>query len=76
MNNLEEELQKYTSIGNDEFSEAAELLLHLSRYKPYLSKDFNNALQKEVRRFLQNYQDFSVIKTKEITHTITHLEWT
>lgn len=75
--NLKEELLKYAEIDNDEYGEISRQLIYLSGNSPYLSEDFNNALESEMKRILQNYKDFSVIKTKreKEVFTVKYLEW-
>lgn len=72
------ELERYAELQNDELGETITYLCVLSRYSYCLSKEFNEALIKELGEQLDNFQENSKIVTRVVerdSYEVEELEW-
>ena len=71
------QLKEYTELEGSELGEACNMLLEVLGYRDYLSKEFKEALEKEMKAQLKNFKDNCKIVTKKVklTQVVKELEW-
>jgi len=67
-----EELNTYTEVEGTEVGEACSFLITLERFPDYVSEEFYQALVKEIRTRLEDFQLNSHFVEKEETHTMKY----
>ena len=70
------ELEEYTRYEGSEIGDVCNLLISLHSYPDYLSSEFKEALEKEMKEQLINFKENCKIVEREIPgYTIKELEW-
>lgn len=71
------ELEKYAIFEGSELGETLESLLHIKNYSDYVSDEFANELNKELKSQLKFFRKNCKIIKREVIHkeTIEELEW-
>jgi len=74
---LANELTKYSELEESEVGEACNLLIQIVDYPNYISDEFKQALKKEMKAQLLNFERNCIIVTKKVKsiRTIKTLEW-
>ena len=74
---LQDKLLKYCDHEGDEHGEFVRYLVSVSGYPYCMTQEFCDALVKEMKRELENYEEHCRIVESEQTHTytVTELEW-
>jgi hypothetical protein len=77
INKVIEELNDYSELGNDSYTESTTALINLYRYRAYLNPEMQKALETELREQHKNYTDFCEVLEEVEVRTITtkYLEW-
>jgi hypothetical protein len=77
INKVIEELNDYSELGNDSYTESTTSLINLYRYRAYLNPEMQKALETELREQHKNYTDFCEVLEEVEVRTITtkYLEW-
>ena len=68
-------LKEYAGLEGAKLGEVCLLLCQLSQYTDYLSVMFGQAVDYEIKRQLQYFQDCTEIVTKSKTTTYKELQW-
>lgn len=70
-------LKEYSELEGSELGEICNLLLEVRVYRDYISNEFKEALDKELKAQLKNFKDNCRIVTKKVqtTQTVKELEW-
>ena len=77
LEDLQEKLEAYCEYESDEHGEYVRGLCQVSNYSYCMDNDFIDALTKQMKSELQNYEEYcTVVKTEETyTREYTELEW-
>jgi len=78
LTNLEyNKITEYANLEGSELGEACNLLLQIRGYRDFLSAEFKESLEKEIKMNLKNFKDNCRIITKKVKRTdiIKELEW-
>jgi hypothetical protein len=72
-----EDFEMYTNLDGSEIGEVCGLLLQLSRYRNYISDEFQKAVEVEILYQLENFREYSEIITSTETYSreVKTLEW-
>lgn len=62
-----EELEDYATLDGTEIGEACFLLMRLTNYPDYVSDEFYNSLEKEIKEQLDNFKTYTQIVEFEET---------
>lgn len=75
--NMINELEEYSNLENTEVGEVCSLLVEISRYSDFISREFYSSLQKEIKSQLDNFKNNTKIVQEIITHKSVSkkLEW-
>ena len=76
-NETNETLLEYAELDCTEWGETIEALVHLSKYKDYISDELAALLSKEIHNSLEYAKRHSTITktTTTMTREVTNLEW-
>jgi len=72
-----QELEKYLRLEGTEIGDACAALLNVSYYPDYVSKEFQKAIEKEIKSQLEMFKEQTRIVEREETYTrkVVELEW-
>lgn len=71
------QLKEYAELEGSEVGEVCNLLLQITSYRSYVSDEFIESLEKEMKAQLKNFKDNCKIITRKVksTQTIKELDW-
>lgn len=68
------ELNEYVELDNSEIAEVCSLLIDLAHYTGYVSQEFENILEMEIKKQLKNYKENSTIVEKPVERYVTKVK--
>jgi hypothetical protein len=72
-----QQLVEYANLDGSELGEACSILIQMWDYRDYISNEFKEALEKELKTQVKNFKDNCKIVTKKVklTQVVKELEW-